>query len=54
MEKISSAPAYEQLDKLEGRTVFAGEYLSQLVGWQEGATLSVHHAIERIASAVRG
>jgi len=50
----SSQPAYGQLDKLEGRTLFAGDYLSHLVGWQEGAALSAHHAIERIASAMRG
>lgn len=53
-ELPSSAPAYEQLDKLEGHTVFAGDYLSQLVGWQEGAILSAHHAIERIAATMRG
>jgi monoamine oxidase len=46
--------AYEQLDKNEGRTYFAGDYLSHLVGWQEGALLSAHHAIERIAGAVKG
>ena len=42
-------PAYEQLEKPEGKTYFAGDYLSHLVGWQEGAVLSAHHAIERIA-----
>ena len=45
----SSDAAYAQLDKLEGRTVFAGDYLSHLVGWQEGAALSAHRAIARIA-----
>jgi monoamine oxidase len=50
----SSQQAYEQLDKLEGRTIFAGDYLSHLVGWQEGATLSAHRAIDRIAKAMRG
>lgn len=46
--------AYAQLDKPEGRTLLAGDYLSHLVGWQEGAALSAHRAIERIASAMRG
>jgi monoamine oxidase len=46
--------AYAQLDKSEGRTYFAGDYLSHLVGWQEGAALSAHHAIERIAMRIRG
>jgi monoamine oxidase len=50
----SSDPAYKQLDNLEGHTVFAGDYLSHLVGWQEGAALSAHRAIDRIAAAMRG
>jgi monoamine oxidase len=45
----SSQPAYTQLEKPQGQTYFAGDYLSHLVGWQEGAVLSAHHAIERIA-----
>ena len=48
-----SDAAYAQLDKLEGRTVFAGDYLSHLVGWQEGAALSAHRAIARIAASHR-
>jgi monoamine oxidase len=46
--------AYAQLDKPQGRTYFAGDYLSHLVAWQEGAVLSSHHAIERIAKQVQG
>jgi len=49
----TSAPAYAQLDKPEGRTYFAGDYMSHLVGWQEGALLSAHHAIERIAAKTK-
>jgi monoamine oxidase len=49
----SSEPAYAQLEKPQGRTYFAGDYLSHLVGWQEGAALSAHHAIERIAKQLR-
>ncbi|WP_263367721.1 flavin monoamine oxidase family protein [Edaphobacter bradus] len=49
----SSGPAYAQLDKPQGRTYFAGDYLSHLVGWQEGAILSAHHAIERIARQIQ-
>jgi monoamine oxidase len=48
-----SAPAYAQLEKPEGRTYFAGDYLSHLVGWQEGAILSAHHAIERMATQMK-
>ncbi len=49
----SSASAYSQLEKPEGRTYFAGDYLSHLVAWQEGAILSAHHTIERIAKQVK-
>ncbi len=48
-----SAAPYKQLEKPEGRTYFAGDYLSHLVAWQEGAILSAHHAIERIATQVK-
>jgi len=50
----SSDVPYAQLDKPQGRTLFAGDYLSHLVGWQEGAALSAHHAIERIAAQIKG
>jgi monoamine oxidase len=49
----SSAPAYAELEKPQGRTYFAGDYLSHLVAWQEGAILSAHHTIERIASQMK-
>jgi hypothetical protein len=45
-------PAYAQLDKPEGQTYSAGDYLSH-VGWQEGEALSAHHAIDRIAQQLR-
>jgi monoamine oxidase len=50
---VECDPAYAQLDMPQGRTYFAGDYLSHLVGWQEGAALSAHHAIDRIAQQVR-
>jgi monoamine oxidase len=46
--------AYAQLDKPQGRTYFAGDYLSHLIGWQEGAVLSAYHAIDRIAKQMQG
>jgi monoamine oxidase len=48
-----SEASYTQLEKPEGRTYFAGDYLSHLVAWQEGAVLSAHHTIERIATQVK-
>jgi monoamine oxidase len=50
----SSDPAYAQLEIPQATTYFAGDYLSHLVGWQEGAILSAHHAIERIAIRMKG
>ncbi|MFL6305253.1 MAG: flavin monoamine oxidase family protein [Candidatus Sulfotelmatobacter sp.] len=50
---VECDPAYAQLDKPQGKTYFAGDYLSHLVGWQEGAVLSAHHAIDRIAQQIR-
>jgi monoamine oxidase len=47
-------PAYAQLEKPQGRTYFAGDYLSHLVAWQEGAVLSAHHTIQRIAGQING
>jgi monoamine oxidase len=49
----NSAAAYSQLEKPQGRTYFAGDYLSHLVAWQEGAILSAHHTIDRIATRMK-
>jgi monoamine oxidase len=49
----NASAAYMQLEHPEGNTYFAGDYLSHLVGWQEGAALSAHHAIERIAKKMQ-
>ena len=45
----SSQPAYNQLIKPEGTFMLAGDYISRLVGWQEGAALSAHRAVAHIA-----
>jgi monoamine oxidase len=44
--------AYAELCKGDGRVYFAGEHMSYLNGWQEGAVLSTHDAIELIARRV--
>jgi monoamine oxidase len=36
-----------------GRILFAGEHMSYLNGWQEGAVLSAHRAVDQIAKHVR-
>ncbi len=49
-----SQPAYNQLIQPEGRLMLAGDYVSRLVGWQEGAALSAHRAVAHIASMTKG
>jgi monoamine oxidase len=49
----SSQAAYNQLHEPEGNIFFAGDYLSQLVGWQEGAALSAHRVVAEIADRAR-
>ena len=50
-----SAPAdrgarYDELLKPEGPIVFAGEHLSYVGLWQEGAALSAHEALKIVQS----
>lgn len=44
---------YEELLKPEGPIVFAGEHLSYVGLWQEGAALSAHEAIKLLAEMAR-
>jgi monoamine oxidase len=44
----SAQPAYRELNTPADRIVFAGDYLSHLTGWQEGAILSAHNAVEYV------
>lgn len=46
-------PAYDQLNRPDGRVWFAADWLSHLTGWQEGAILSAHRAVAGIAARVR-
>lgn len=49
----SSQPAYDQLIQPEGPLMLAGDYVSRIVGWQEGAALSAHKAVAHIASMTK-
>lgn len=50
-----TAPEYRLLNQPHGRTVFAGEHLSQYDGgWQEGAALSGQKAASAIVRAIGG
>jgi monoamine oxidase len=46
-------PAYDELSTPDGRLSLAGDYISHLAGWQEGAALSAHRAVEGIAAHMR-
>lgn len=46
-------PAYDELSKPEGRYFIAGDYVSHLSGWQEGAALSAHRAVKGITEHMR-
>ena len=48
----SSQQAYNQLHQPDGNIFFAGDYVSRIVGWQEGAALSAHHVVAEIAKRV--
>lgn len=47
------APAHRLLNAPQGRVYFAGDNLSQLPAWQEGAVLSAHRVVGLIADRVR-
>jgi monoamine oxidase len=49
----NSQPAYNQLHQPEGNIFLAGDYVSRIVGCQEGAALSAHHVVAEIAEWVR-
>jgi monoamine oxidase len=44
----SRARHYENLCAIDGRIVLAGEHVSRLPAWQEGALLSSLDAIQRL------
>jgi monoamine oxidase len=43
---------YEVWVQPQGRIYFAGDHTSHLVGWQEGAALSAHRAINLIGASI--
>lgn len=49
----SRGPRYAELLRPEGPIVFAGEHLSYLGQWQEGAALSAHEAVKLVAAMAR-
>lgn len=50
---VARGPRYLELLKPEGPIVFAGEHLSYVGLWQEGAALSAHEALKIVASMAK-
>jgi monoamine oxidase len=51
-EKPEEKANYETMLKPDGRVYFAGDHTSHLVGWQEGAALSAHRAVNSIGARI--
>ncbi|HEY8433296.1 MAG TPA: FAD-dependent oxidoreductase [Sphingomicrobium sp.] len=47
-------PEYDELIRPEGPVAFAGEHLSYLGQWQEGAALAAHEALKLVAQQAAG
>lgn len=50
---LALGPAYDLLNEPDGRVHLAGDWLSQIVGWQEGAALSGQRAVRAIIERTR-
>jgi monoamine oxidase len=50
---VTRGARYQELLKPEGPIVFAGEHLSHVGLWQEGAALSAHEALKLVAAMAR-
>jgi monoamine oxidase len=50
---LRPGPNYDLLNEPDGRVHLAGDWLSQLVGWQEGAALSGQRAVRAIIERTR-
>lgn len=53
MEREGSADLRRALRDFDGRVALAGEHVSDLSGWQEGAILSAVDCVERLHARVR-
>ena len=46
-------PGYETLIEPDGPIVFAGDHVSHIVAWQEGAALSALRAVQQVCDRVK-
>jgi len=49
-----ATPRYDRLLEPDGPIYMAGDHVSHVVGWQEGAALSAHRAVSQMEGATRG
>jgi monoamine oxidase len=48
--EVAGPPGYEVWTQPQGRIYLAGDHTSHIVGWQEGAALSAHRAVNMIGT----
>jgi monoamine oxidase len=51
IDEPAEYPGYERVLQPDGPIFFAGDHVSHLVGWQEGAALSAHRAIAMLGQS---
>jgi monoamine oxidase len=51
--RMKTNPGYETLIEPDGPIVFAGDHVSHIVAWQEGAALSALRAVQQVADRVK-
>ena len=51
--RTGSNPGYETLIQPDGRIIFAGDHVSHVVAWQEGAALSALRAVQLVSDQVK-
>jgi monoamine oxidase len=51
--RTQTNPGYETLIEPDGRIIFAGDHVSHIVAWQEGAALSALRAVQQVCDRVK-
>jgi monoamine oxidase len=51
--RTQTNPGYETLIEPDGPIIFAGDHVSHIVAWQEGAALSALRAVQQVADRVK-
>jgi monoamine oxidase len=50
-DEPATYPGYERILQPDGPIFFAGDHLSHIIGWQEGAALSAHRAVKLLSQS---